>query len=175
MAESQSNVEYRRLGNSGLKVSVPILGCMSYGSSDWQPWVVNEDQALPIIKAAYDKGINTWDTANVYSNGESERIVGKALKKFGIPRERVVIMTKCYAAVGDTPGERAPFFDKPVDPKYINNMGLSRKAIFSAVEKSLERLGTDYIDLFQIHRYDYDTPPEETMEALHDIVKSGKS
>ncbi|KAL7271524.1 hypothetical protein RUND412_005716 [Rhizina undulata] len=173
MAESQSNVEYRRLGNSGLKVSVPILGCMSYGSSEWLPYVINEEQALPILKAAYDKGINTWDTANAYSNGESERIIGKALKKFGIPRERVVIMTKCYAAVADTPGEFT-WRAKDVNPKYINNLGLSRKAIFSAVEKSLERLGTDYIDLLQIHRFDYETPPEETMEALHDLVKSGK-
>ncbi|PWW73594.1 Aldo/keto reductase [Tuber magnatum] len=168
-------IEYRRVGNSGLKVSVPILGTMGLGSKLWLPWCVDEAASLEVLKAAYDLGINTWDTANTYSNGESERIVGKAVREFKIPRDKLVIMTKCYCAVGDELGMqsyRMPELKFRKD--YVNRLGLSRKAIFSEVNASLERLGLDYIDLLQIHRCDPETPPEETMEALHDLVKSGK-
>lgn len=101
----KTKVEYRRLGQSGLRVSVPIFGCMSFGDKRTLPWVIGEDEALPLLKAAYDRGLNTWDTANVYSNGASEVIVGKALKKYDIPRSKVVILTKCHWAVGEEPGE----------------------------------------------------------------------
>ncbi|EEP80888.1 hypothetical protein UREG_05730 [Uncinocarpus reesii 1704] len=156
-----TKVEYRRLGKSGLKVSVPILGAMSFGSSKWMPWVIDEDK---------------WDTANVYSNGDSERIIAKAIKNYRIPRENLVIMTKCFGIMSER--ENLMTFgleDKLSQSKeFVNQHGLSRQAIFSAVNASLKRLETDYIDLLQIHRFDYDTPIEETMEALHDLVKSGK-
>ncbi|OCK84051.1 aldo-keto reductase-like protein [Lepidopterella palustris CBS 459.81] len=174
---AESKAEYKQLGKSGLRVSVPILGAMSIGDKRWQPWVLEEEAALPILKAAYDRGINTWDTANTYSNGESERIIGKAIKKYNIPREKLVIMTKCFVYVGETPDFRTIMYREQV-PKlkdYVNQGGLSRAAIFNAVNKSLERLGTDYIDLLQIHRFDNQTPIEETMEALHDLVKMGKA
>jgi len=173
---AETKVDYVRLGKSGLKVSVPILGAMSFGSKDWQPWVIEEDEALPLLKAAYDRGLNTWDTANVYSNGVSEEIIGKAIKKYSIPREKLVILTKCYGAVGEKPSIRGIVYGKDIykDKNYINRGGLSRGAIFKQVEASLKRLDTDYVDLLQIHRFDPDTPIEETMEALHDLVKSGK-
>ncbi|KAK3375920.1 NADP-dependent oxidoreductase domain-containing protein [Lasiosphaeria ovina] len=171
-----SKCEYRRLGSSGLRVSVPIFGCMSFGDPRTLPWAIGEDEALPILKAAYDSGLNTWDTANVYSNGASEVIIGKALKKYNILREKVIIMTKCYAAVGDEPEIRAFFYKSVVDQSkdYVNRHGLSRGAIFNQVEASLKRLDTPYIDLLQIHRFDPDTPIEETMKALNDLVQSGK-
>ncbi|KAK1754272.1 NADP-dependent oxidoreductase domain-containing protein [Echria macrotheca] len=171
-----SKCEYRRLGKSGLTVSVPIFGCMSFGDPKSLPWAIGEEDALPLLKAAYDKGLNTWDTANVYSNGASEIIVGKALKKYDIPRHKVVIMTKCYFGVGETPEVRAVFYPTQfaASKDYVNNFGLSRTAIFNQVEASLKRLDTDYIDLLQIHRWDPNTPPEETMKALHDLVQSGK-
>ena len=149
---------------------------MSFGSPDWAPWVLGPDEALPILKAAYDRGLNTWDTANVYSNGESERIVGQALAKYSIPRHKVLILTKLYAAVGEEPGlSTMAHRDKIVRSKdYVNQNGLSRAAILTQVDASLKRLGTDYIDLLQIHRFDRDTPGEETMQALHDVVRSGK-
>ncbi|KAG0125625.1 NADP-dependent oxidoreductase domain-containing protein [Tuber indicum] len=172
---SSQKIEYRRVGNSGLKVSVPILGTMGFGNKLWQPWCVDEGASLQVLKAAYDLGINTWDTANTYSNGESERIIGKAIRKFKIPRDKLVIMTKCYCAVGDEPGMQSYMMPELKFRKdYVNRLGLSRKAIFSEVNASLERLGLEYIDLLQIHRCDPETPPEETMEALHDLVKSGK-
>ena len=173
---AETKVEYRRLGKSGLRVSVPILGAMSIGSPEWLPWVLGEAEALPILKAAYDRGLNTWDTANVYSNGESERIIGKALKEYAIPRHKVLIFTKLHMAVGEDPGLRTGLLrDKLlVSKEYTNQFGQSRAAIFNQVEASLQRLGTDYIDLLQIHRFDPDTPPEETMQALHDLVRSGK-
>jgi len=172
---SIEQVEYRRLGKSGLKVSVPIIGAMSFGSPEWADWVLGEEKALEIMKAAWDRGINTIDTANMYSNGESERIVGKFVQKYNIPRERIVIATKCNFVVAHTPGDRIIF--KPeykTQRDYINQFGLSLAAIFNAVEASLARLGTGYIDLLQIHRFDPDTPPEETMKALHDLVEAGK-
>ncbi|KAH7107891.1 Aldo/keto reductase [Auriculariales sp. MPI-PUGE-AT-0066] len=165
-------MEYQRLGSSGLKISKVILGCMSYGSSKWQGWVLDEDASLPLFKAAYDAGITTWDTADVYSNGESERLVRKAIDKYQIPRERLVILSKCFFPVNEddisfTLGSSTEGRD------WINRKGLSRKHIFDAVDASVARLGT-YIDVLQIHRLDKEVPPEEIMEALHDVVKSGK-
>ena len=134
-----------------------------------------EEQALPLLKAAYDRGLNTWDTANIYSNGDSERIIGKAIETYRLPRHKLVICTKCCGTTRESNepevlGIKEP--DKTVD--YVNQRGLSRQGIFNAVSASLERLGTDYIDLLQIHRFDKTVPVEETMKALHDLVQSGK-
>ena len=168
-----SKAEYKQLGKCGLKVSIPILGAMSFGSPDWQPWVLDEEKSLPLLKAAYDRGLNTWDTANIYSNGVSEIIIGKALKKYDIPRHKVLILSKCFAHIGEEPWiMQSPEMQKTKD--YINHGGLSRQAIFQAVDASLERLDTPYMDLLQIHRFDKETPIEETMEALHDLVRMGK-
>lgn len=168
-------MQYQRLGNSGLKVSRLILGCMSFGNPEWEgsPWILSEKKALPLLKKAYDVGINTWETADTYSNGQSERIVGKALTEYGIPRSKVVIMTKLYYPVlEDQPNARPqPAYN---NGDLVNQMGLSRKHIFEAVEGSLRRLGTSYIDVLQIHRLDHDTPPTEVMKALHDLVQMGK-
>ncbi|KAJ5088625.1 hypothetical protein N7456_012241 [Penicillium angulare] len=168
-------MQYQRLGNSGLKVSRIILGCMTYGNPDWEgsPWVLDEEKSLPLLKRAFELGINTFDTANTYSNGQSEVILGKALKKYSIPRSRVVIMTKVYYPVlEDEPNSRpSPAIN---DGPLVNQMGLSRKHIFDAVEGSLRRLDTDYIDVLQLHRLDSETPPEEIMRALHDLVEIGK-
>ncbi|KAJ7430731.1 aryl-alcohol dehydrogenase [Mycena galericulata] len=167
-------MKYIRLGNSGLKVSQIILGCMSYGTPEWQDWVLSEDEGLKHIKAAYDAGINAFDTANVYSNGESEVVLGKAIKKYSLPRDEIVVLTKVYFVVGREPG--VIFFGGGANPDesgYVNQHGLSRKHIFDSVKRSLERLQLDYIDVLQCHRFDYDTPIEETMQALHDVVKSG--
>lgn len=178
MAEDKSKVSkaaYRQLGQSGLRVSNPIFGTMSLGDKRWAPWVIEEDAALPLLKAAYDRGVNTWDTANVYSNGVSEEIIGKAIKKYNLERHKLVILTKCCGTVreGNDPDTLAlKDIDKTVD--YVNQRGLSRQGIFNAVDASLKRLGTDYIDLLQIHRYDATVPVEETMKALHDLVESGK-
>ncbi|EJD45602.1 Aldo/keto reductase [Auricularia subglabra TFB-10046 SS5] len=166
-------MEYQRLGSSGLQVSKIILGCMSYGSSQWQDWVLDEEQSLPLLKSAYDAGINTWDTADVYSHGTSEVIVGKAIKKYAIPRKKLVILTKCYGAVADDAPMQPFLVPSSSDPNWVNQSGLSRKHIFDAVDASVARLGT-YIDVLQIHRLDNDTPPEEIMAALHDVVKNGK-
>ncbi|KDQ50545.1 hypothetical protein JAAARDRAFT_74185 [Jaapia argillacea MUCL 33604] len=171
----QLYVEYHQLGQSGLRVSVPILGTMSFGSSKWEPWVLDEDKALPILKAAWDRGITTIDTANVYSNGESKRIVAKFIETYNIPRSELIIATKCFALVHKDVSVRVigrPDLLKQRD--YVNQSGLSRAAIFNAVEASLQRLKTTYIDLYQIHRFDANTPMEETMKALHDLVQSGK-
>ncbi|KAH8145484.1 uncharacterized protein LAJ45_10454 [Morchella importuna] len=164
-------MEYARLGASGLKTSRIILGTMSYGDPRWAGWVKNEEESLPLLKAAWDAGINTWDTANIYSNGASERIIAKAIEKYNIPRKNLVILSKCYFGVPDT-------MDHSIrDPKegkmWVNNKGLSRKHILEAVDESVERLGT-YIDVLQIHRLDREVPMEEIMKALHDVVESGK-
>lgn len=168
-------MQYRRLGNSGLKVSRIILGCMTYGNPNWEgsPWVLDEEQSLPLLKKAFDMGINTFDTANTYSNGQSETILGNALREYSIPRSKVVIMTKIYYPVlEDEPNSRPnPAIN---DGHLANQMGLSRKHIFDAVEGSLRRLKTDYIDVLQLHRLDSETPPEEIMRALHDLVCMGK-
>ncbi|TFK64733.1 Aldo/keto reductase [Pluteus cervinus] len=170
-----TQVEYRQLGKTGLRVSVPVIGTMGFGSAEWGSWILEEERSLEILKAAWDKGINTIDTANVYSNGVSERIVGNFVKKYQIPRNEIIIATKCYALVAKSPEIHAyaqPHLQEERD--YVNQSGLSRAAIFNAVDASLERLQTSYIDLLQIHRYDPDTDPEETMKALHDLVQSGK-
>lgn len=150
-------MDYVRLGSSGLKVSRLCLGCMTYGDPAWRPWVLKEDAARPFIRDALEAGINFLDTANVYSGGESERIVGRAVKDFA-RREDVVVATKAFF----------PMSDKP------NDQSLSRRHILASVDASLERLGTDYIDLFVIHRFDPDTPIEETAEALDAVVRAGK-
>ncbi|EMD01002.1 hypothetical protein BAUCODRAFT_60820 [Baudoinia panamericana UAMH 10762] len=173
---NETKAGYKRLGNSGLRVSVPILGAMSFGSKEWQPWVIEEEEAFPLLKAAYDRGLNTWDTANVYSNGVSEEIIGKAIKKFNIPRNKLVILSKCFGYVGETPDIRGIAYGQAIanSKDYVNRGGLSRTAIFEAVNASLARLDTPYLDLLQIHRFDPYTPLEETMQALHDLVRSGK-
>jgi len=153
-------MEYVRLGHTGLEVSRICLGCMSYGIANrgGHQWVLNEEESVPFIKRALELGINFFDTANVYSGGSSEEIVGRALRDL-VKRDEVVIATKVNGRMRPGP----------------NGAGLSRKAILSEIDNSLRRLGTDYVDLYQIHRWDYDTPIEETMEALHDVVKSGKA
>ncbi|RMY38606.1 hypothetical protein D0866_02491 [Hortaea werneckii] len=165
----------QRLGDSGLKVSRIILGCMAFGNPQWEgsPWVLPEAQALPLLKKAFDVGINTWETADTYSNGWSESIIGKALRQYDIPRSRVVLMSKLYYPVlEDNPNARP----QPAvnDGVLANQMGLSRKHIFEAVEASLRRLNTSYIDVLQIHRLDHETSPAEIMKALHDLVQMGK-
>ncbi|EIN13214.1 Aldo/keto reductase [Punctularia strigosozonata HHB-11173 SS5] len=162
-----------RLGKSGLKVSKIILGCMSYGDPGWQEWLLDEQEAIKHIKYAYDSGIQTFDTANVYSNGLSEIILGRAIKQLDLPRDEIVVMTKLYGAVGKTYGEYLTTIPDLDAVGYVNQHGLSRKHIFDSVKHSLERLQLDYVDLLQCHRFDYDTPIEETMQALHDVVKAG--
>ncbi|BGP13925.1 hypothetical protein JCM10213_002569 [Rhodosporidiobolus nylandii] len=173
-AELFDKVGYVRMGNSGLKVSKIILGCMSYGNKGWADWVLEEDEAMEHFKMAYDLGINSWDTANVYSNGDSERLIGKAIKKFNLPRENLVLLTKVCMVVQDDPTLH-PSKVKDADAEgYVNRYGLSRKHIFDSVNQSLERMGLDYIDVLQCHRFDPETPISETMDALHDLVKMGK-
>jgi len=151
-------MEYLNLGKSGLKVSRLCLGTMSYGSAEWRKWVLSEEEGRPFIKRALDLGITFFDTADMYSIGGSEDFLGRAIKDFAV-RDQVIIATKVYYRTGPGP----------------NDQGLSRKHIMDAVHASLRRLRTDYIDLYQIHRWDYQTPIEETMEALNDIVRSGKA
>ncbi|KAF1845308.1 Aldo/keto reductase [Cucurbitaria berberidis CBS 394.84] len=169
---AEKKMEYVNLGKSGLKVSKIILGSMSYGSSEWQPWVLNEADSLPLLEHAYKCGINTWDTADVYSNGQSEKIIAKALKQYNIPRNKVVILSKCYFGVDESDFTRPIAQLSTNDDDMVNQVGLSRKHIFDAVEKSVERLGT-YIDVLQIHRLDRGTPREEIMKALNDVVDKG--
>jgi aryl-alcohol dehydrogenase-like predicted oxidoreductase len=149
-------MDYINLGHTGLKISRITLGCMSFGSASWAPWVLDEAASNRIIAQAVDLGINMFDTADMYSLGRSEEIVGAALKD--IRRDTLVIATKLNAAMSDDPNDR----------------GLSRKHVFAAVDASLRRLGTDHIDLYQIHRFDPETPLEETLEALDDLVRMGK-
>jgi len=153
-------MEFARLGNTGMKVSRICLGCMGFGDAGrWvHKWVLDEENSRPIIKKALEMGINFFDTANVYSIGVSEEILGRALKDFA-KRDEVVIATKVFGKMNDTP----------------NGGGLSRKAILSEIDNTLSRLRTDYVDLYQIHRWDYETPIEETMEALNDVVRAGKA
>jgi aryl-alcohol dehydrogenase-like predicted oxidoreductase len=153
-------MDYVKLGHTGLDVSRICLGCMSYGVPERgnHRWVLNEEESRPFIKRALELGINFFDTANVYSDGTSEEIVGRALKDFA-KRDEVVIATKVHGRMRSGP----------------NGAGLSRRAILSEIDHSLQRLGTEYVDLYQIHRFDYSTPIEETMEALHDVVKAGKA
>ncbi|KAG8927067.1 hypothetical protein FRC02_008514 [Tulasnella sp. 418] len=175
MSNNKTTMQYVRLGKSGLKVSRIILGCMSYGDPKWQGWVLPEAESMEHIKHAYDLGINAFDTANVYSNGASEIILGKAIKEFNLPRDEIVVMTKVYGTVLRGMDEPNAFMTKAdaEAKRYTNQQGLSRKHIFESVKHSLERLQLDYIDLLQCHRFDYDTPIEETMQALHDVVQAG--
>ena len=152
-------MDYVRLGSTGLKVSRICLGTMTYGSKKWREWVLEEDESRPFIRRALELGINFFDTADMYSVGVSEEILGRALKDFGPGRDRVVVATKVYNAMGDDPNQR----------------GLSRKHIMHAIDDSLRRLDMDYVDLYWVHRFDYETPVEETLEALDDVVKSGKA
>lgn len=152
-------MEYTNLGATGTKVSRLCLGCMTYGSKKWREWVLDEEQGRPFIKRALELGFNFFDTADMYSLGRSEEVLGRALKDFGPSRDKLVIATKVFFPMGDDP----------------NQKGLSRKHIMHAIDDSLRRLGTDYVDLYQIHRFDYDTRIEETLEALHDVVKAGKA
>ncbi|MFP4432494.1 MAG: aldo/keto reductase, partial [Spirochaetaceae bacterium] len=151
-------MEYVRLGNTGMKVSRICLGTMSYGTPKWREWVLEEEDSRPFYKKALESGINFFDTADMYSVGVSEEITGRALKEFA-KREEVIIATKVYGKMSDDP----------------NGGGLSRKHIMDSIDASLRRLGTDYVDLYQIHRWDYATPIEETLEALNDIVRAGKA
>ncbi|GAB2893072.1 aldo/keto reductase [Streptomyces mayteni] len=151
-------MEYTRLGSSGLRVSRIALGCMSFGTPrEITPWTLGDDDAEPIFRQALDLGITFWDTANIYGLGTSEEIVGRALRKY-TKRDDIVLATKLFMPMGEGPG----------------GSGLSRRAVMEQVDASLRRLDTDYIDLYQIHRFDPETPVEETMEALHDVVKAGK-
>jgi aryl-alcohol dehydrogenase (NADP+) len=152
-------MDYVRLGKTGLKVSRICLGAMTYGSPNWRDWVLDEEASRPFIKRALEAGINFFDTADMYSVGASEEVLGRALKDFGPSRENIVVATKVFNPMGEGPNER----------------GLSRKHILHAIDNSLRRLGMDYVDLYQIHRFDYGTPIEETIEALHDVVKAGKA
>jgi aryl-alcohol dehydrogenase-like predicted oxidoreductase len=151
-------MDYVRLGSTGLKVSRLCLGCMTYGSKKWRDWVLEEEESRPFFRRALEAGINFFDTADMYSDGVSEEFTGRALKDLA-SRDRIVIATKVFNPMGDDPNQR----------------GLSRKHIHHAIDDSLRRLGTDYVDLYQIHRFDYHTPIEETLRALDDIVRAGKA
>ncbi|KAG7441434.1 aryl-alcohol dehydrogenase [Guyanagaster necrorhizus] len=164
-----------RLGSSGLKVSKIILGCTVYGSSDWYSWVQDEEASIKQIKAAYDIGINAFDTANIYSNGQSEVVLGKAIKQHDLLREKIVVMTKVFHPVTRSMNERITGQASALadDNGYVNQYGLSRKHIFDSVQKSLDRLQLDYIDVLHCHEFDSETPIHETMQALHDVVTAG--
>jgi aryl-alcohol dehydrogenase (NADP+) len=151
-------MDYLNLGTAGLKVSRLCLGTMTYGTPAWRPWVLGEAESRPFIRRALELGITFFDTADMYSRGVSEEVLGRALRDFAT-RDRVVIATKAFFPMGEGPNDR----------------GLSRKHLLEAIDASLRRLGVDYVDLYQIHRWDPHTPLEETLEALHDIVKSGKA
>lgn len=153
-------MDYVNLGKTGLKVSRLCLGCMSFGdpAKGWHPWILDEEASRPILRRAVEAGINFFDTANIYAAGSSEEVTGRALKEFA-RRDEIVIATKAHGRWGKGP----------------NQSGLSRKALFQAIDDSLRRLGTDYVDLYQIHRWDDETPIEETLEALNDIVRAGKA
>jgi len=151
-------MEYINLGRSGLKVSRLCLGMMSFGSTKWREWILDEEAAKPFIKRALEAGIIFFDTADVYSLGESERILGRLLKFFSVKRDQVVIATKVYHPMSED----------------VNDQGLSRKHILDSIDRSLKNLGTDYIDLYQIHRWDYNTSIEETLDVLNDLVRAGK-
>ena len=152
-------MQYVSLGNIGMKVSRLCLGMMSYGAKTWREWVLTEEEARPFVQRALDAGINFFDTADVYSLGESETITGNLLRHFGVKRENVIVATKVNGQMSDD----------------INDKGLSRKHILDSIDRSLQRLQMEYVDLYQIHRWDYETPIEETLEALHDVVRAGKA
>jgi aryl-alcohol dehydrogenase (NADP+) len=151
-------MQYVRLGKTGMRVSRICLGMMSYGTSKWREWVLDEAESRPFVQRALEHGINFFDTADMYSLGVSEEVTGRALRDFA-RRDEVIVATKVFNAMGDGPNER----------------GLSRKHIMDGIDASLRRLGMDYVDLYQIHRFDYETPIEETLEALNDVVRAGKA
>jgi len=153
----EKNMQYTNLGKTGLNISRLCLGMMTYGSKQWRPWVLDENETRPFVNRALDSGINFFDTADVYSNGESELVTGSLLK--GIKRDTVVVATKVFNQMSDD----------------VNDRGLSRKHIMSSIDNSLKRLQMDYVDLYQLHRWDYNTPIEETMDALNDVVRAGKA
>ncbi|KAI0365127.1 Aldo/keto reductase [Pilatotrama ljubarskyi] len=167
-------MQYVRLGNSGLKVSRLILGMAHYGDQRFMPWALGEEDSIKHIKLAYERGIQTFDTANVYSSGVSEKILGNAIRKLNLPRGEIVIMTKLALPMFslDDP-DAMKKYKTPEKFGIVNQHGLSRKHIFDSVKGSLERLQVDYIDVLQCHRFDPSTPIEETMHALHDVVKAG--
>src|ERR1700710_1197683 len=152
-------MEYRNLGQTGLRISALCLGMMTYGSKKWREWVLEEDEARPLVRAAIEGGINFFDTADVYSLGESEVLTGKLLREFQPRREELVIATKVFNPMSDG----------------VNDRGLSRKHIMAGIDASLKRLGVDYVDLYQIHRFDPHTPIEETCDALDAVVRAGKA
>ncbi len=152
-------MQYVNLGSTGLQVSRLCLGMMTYGSKSWRPWILEQDEARPFLKRALDAGINFFDTADVYSLGASEQVLGNLIRDLGADRDNLVIATKVYNPMSEDPNDR----------------GLSRKHILTSIDRSLMRLRMDYVDLYQIHRWDYQTPIEETMQALHDVVRSGKA
>ncbi|HVT94588.1 MAG TPA: aldo/keto reductase [Bryobacteraceae bacterium] len=152
-------MKYVNLGETGLQVSRICLGAMTYGSKKWREWVLDEEESRPFIRRALELGINFFDTADMYSTGMSEEVLGRALKDFGPSRDKLVIATKVFNPMNDDP----------------NGRGLSRKHILHSIDASLRRLGTDYVDLYQIHRFDYSTPIEETLDALNDVVRAGKA
>jgi aryl-alcohol dehydrogenase-like predicted oxidoreductase len=152
-------MEYVRLGSTGLKVSRVCLGMMSYGTSRWRDWVLDLEAAEPVVRQAVEQGVTFFDTADMYSDGASEEVTGKLLRDLFAQRDDYVLATKVYNPMGDGPNDR----------------GLSRKHILAGIDASLRRLGTDHVDLYQIHRWDYETPIEETMAALHDVVRAGKA
>src|SRR6476620_6746890 len=151
-------MQYVNLGRSGLKVSRICLGAMTYGDPNWRSWILTEEAGRPFLKRALEYGINFFDTADMYSRGVSEEILGRAIRDFA-KRDAVVIATKLFNPMSDDPNDR----------------GLSRKHIMASIDGSLRRLGTDYVDLYQIHRWDAETPIEETLQALDDVVKAGKA
>ncbi len=152
-------MDYVRLGTTGTKVSRICLGMMTYGDPDWRAWTLGEDDAAPIVEAAAEAGVTFFDTADMYAGGTSEELTGRLLPRYFARREDYVLATKVFNPMGDGPNDR----------------GLSRTHVLDGIDASLRRLGTDYVDLYQIHRFDPDTPIEETMEALHDVVKAGKA
>ncbi len=156
-------MKYGALGTTGLKVSKICLGMMTYGSPSWRPWVLDEAAGRPVVRRAVELGVNFFDTADMYSNGVSEEITGRLLRECFTDRDQYVLATKVFYDVADQASPRP------------NHSGLSRKHILSAIDASLQRLGLDHVDLYQIHRWDYTTPIEETMQALHDVVRAGKA
>ena len=152
-------MQYLNLGGTGMQVSRLCLGMMSYGAKSWRPWVLEEDEARPFMERALDAGLNFFDTADVYSLGASEQILGNLVRGLGVDRDRLVIATKVFNPMSED----------------VNDRGLSRKHIFASIDRSLKRLQLDYVDVYQIHRWDYHTPIEETMEALHEVVRLGKA
>lgn len=169
-------IVYQKLGASGLSISPIIVGCMTFGSKNYHSWVIDDEEtSMKILKKCYDNGLRTFDTADVYSNGKSEILLGKFMRKYNIPRERIVILSKVYSPMDYNDPNFSLFkYGTAEYPEvnYVNSKGLSRKHILNAVESSVKRLGT-YIDVLQIHRFDHSTPKNEIMKALHDVVQAG--